>query len=124
MNIKDDFEFNILFGNEKNKDIIVVILNAILQRKERKRIKDISFTNTESGSKHKDDKQSRLDLLVVTEANESIHVEIQFTNKYNMIKRSIYYWAGVYRDQMRKGMGYKELRSEERRVGKECRGRE
>ena len=110
MDLKVDFAFKQLFGSEKNKDITVVFLNAILQRTGRKRIKDISFSNTESGGKHKDDKQSRLDLLVVTEANESIHVEIQFTNKYNMIKRSIYYWAGVYRDQMRKGMGYKELR--------------
>lgn len=83
MDLKVDFAFKQLFGSEKNKDITVVFLNAILQRTGRKRIKDISFSNTESGGKHKDDKQSRLDLLVVTEANESIHVEIQFTNKYN-----------------------------------------
>jgi len=110
MDLKIDYAFKQLFGSQKNKDITVVFLNAILQKTGRKRIKDISFSNTESGGEHKDDKQSRLDLLVVTESNESIHVEIQFTNKYNMIKRSIYYWAGVYREQMRKGMGYKELR--------------
>ncbi|UTW68358.1 Rpn family recombination-promoting nuclease/putative transposase [Anaerobacillus sp. HL2] len=27
-----------------------------------------------------------------------------------MIKRSIYYWAGVYRSPMKQKMGYKELR--------------
>src|SRR5699024_10319798 len=109
IDMKIDYAFKQLFGDQKNKDITVVFLNAILQKTGRKRIKDISFSNTESGGEHRDDKQSRLDLLVVTESNESIHVEIQFTNKYNMIKRSIYYWSGIYRDQMRKGMGYQEL---------------
>ncbi|MDC3417702.1 Rpn family recombination-promoting nuclease/putative transposase [Aquibacillus salsiterrae] len=110
MDLKVDYAFKQLFGNEKNKEITVVFLNAILQSTGRNRIKDISFTNTESGGEYVDDKQSRLDLLVVTDADESINVEIQFTNKYDMIKRSIYYWAGIYRDPLQKGMAYKELR--------------
>ena len=61
------------------------------------------------GGEHEDDKQSRLDLLVVTNAGEWINVEIQFTNQYDMINRSIYYWAGVYRSPMKPRMGYKEL---------------
>src|SRR5699024_1805174 len=99
-----------LFGNEKNKDITVVFLNAILQKTGRNRIKDISFSNTELGGEYLDDKQTRLDLLVVTEAKEWINVEIQFANKYDMIKRSIYYWSGVYRQPFQRRMIYKELR--------------
>jgi len=109
MDLKIDYAFKQLFGNEKNKDITVVFLNAILQRTDRERIKDISFTNTEAGGEYVDDKQSRLDLLVVTDANEWINVEIQFSNKYDMIKRSIYYWSGIYRTPMQKRMNYKEL---------------
>ncbi|WP_249872429.1 Rpn family recombination-promoting nuclease/putative transposase [Oceanobacillus saliphilus] len=111
MDLKVDYAFKQLFGNEKNKDITVVFLNAILQRTGRNRIKDISFTNTESGGEYIDDKQSRLDLLVVTDANEWINVEIQFTNKYEMVKRSIYYWSGTYRNPFQKGMSYRELSS-------------
>lgn len=110
MDLKVDYAFKQLFGSEKNKDITVVFLNAILQRTGRESIKDISFHNTEAGGEYEDDKQSRLDLLVVTNANEWINVEIQFTNQYDMVKRSIYYWSGVYRSQMKKKMGYKELR--------------
>src|SRR5690625_1986534 len=109
MDLKVDYAFKQLFGNEKNKEITVVFLNAILQKTGRNQIKDISFSNTESGGEYVDDKQSRLDLLVVTEANEWINVEIQFTNKYDMIKRSIYYWSGIYRTPMQKRMNYKEL---------------
>lgn len=111
MDLKVDFSFKQLFGNEKNKAITVVFLNAVLQRTGRERIKDILFFNTEAGGEYEEDKQSRLDLLVVTNAEEWINVEIQFTNKYDMINRSIYYWAGVYRLQMKPRMGYKELHS-------------
>src|SRR5690625_1348951 len=93
MDLKIDYAFKQLFGIEKNKDITVVFLNAILQRTGRKRIKDISFSNIEVGGEYKDDKQSRLDLLVVTEANEWINIEIQFSNQYDMIKRTLYYWS-------------------------------
>lgn len=111
MDLKIDYAFKQLFGNEKNKEITVVFLNAILQRTGRDRIKDISFSNVEAGGEHQEDKQSRLDLLVVTNAGEWINVEIQFTNKYDMIKRSIYYWSGVYRSQLQRKMGYRELNS-------------
>lgn len=109
MDLKVDYAFKQLFGSEKNREITVVFLNAILQKNGRDPIKDISFTNTESSGEYVDDKQSRLDLLVITEAGERINVEIQFTNKYDMIKRSIYYWSGIYRNPLQKKMSYKEL---------------
>lgn len=95
MDLKIDYAFKQLFGNEKNKQITVVFLNAILQKTGRKPIKDISFINTEAGGEYVDDKQSRLDFLVVTTEGERINVEVQFTNQYDMIKRSIYYWSGI-----------------------------
>ena len=70
---------------------------------------DIAFKNIESGGKYKEDKESRLDLLVATNAGEVINVEMQFTNKYNMVKRSLYYWAEVYGTPLMKGMDYQEL---------------
>lgn len=109
MDLKIDYAFKQLFGSEKNKAITVVFLNAILQKTGRERIKDISFSNTEVSGEYEHDKQSRLDLLVMTDANEWINVEIQFTNQFDMIHRSIYYWAGAYRSPMKPGMGYKEL---------------
>ena len=109
MDLKIDYAFKQLFGSEKNKEITVVFLNAILQRTGRERIKDISFNNTEAGGEYANDKQSRLDLLVVTDVDEWINIEIQFSNQYDMVKRSIYYWSGIYRTPMEKKMNYKEL---------------
>ncbi|ENH95994.1 hypothetical protein J416_13194 [Gracilibacillus halophilus YIM-C55.5] len=47
MDLKIDYSFKQLFGTEKNKEITVVFLNAILDRSGRNTIKDISFQNTE-----------------------------------------------------------------------------
>lgn len=109
MDLKIDYAFKQLFGNEKNKDIMVVFLNAVLQKTNRKQIRDVTFLNIEAGGEYVDDKQSRLDLLVITDDDERINVEIQFTNKYNMIKRSLYYWSGIYRSPLKKRMNYEEL---------------
>ena len=109
MDLKVDFAFKQLFGIEKNKAITIAFLNAILQRTGRNAIKDIAFKKTEAGGEYEDDKQSRLDLVVVTNADEWINVEIQFTKQFDMVKRSIYYWAGVYREPFEKKMSYKEL---------------
>ncbi|WP_228548376.1 Rpn family recombination-promoting nuclease/putative transposase [Sporosarcina obsidiansis] len=109
MDLKVDYAFKRLFGSEHNKKITIVFLNAILKRTDGDRIQDISFSTTEAGGEYEEDKQSRLDLLVVTDAEEWMNVEIQFTNQYDMVNRSIYYWAGVYRKPMKPRMGYKEL---------------
>lgn len=110
MDLKIDYAFKQLFGSEKNKDITVIFLNAILQRTDGSRITDITFANTDSSGEYVDDKDSRFDLLVRTEDNELINVEIQFTNNNDMVKRSIFYWARVYRNLLNKGMAYNDLR--------------
>ena len=109
MDLKIDFAFKQLFGIEKNKAITIVFLNAILQRTGNDKIVDIKFENIEVGGEYEDDKQSRLDLLVVTDSNEWINVEMQFNNQYDMVKRSVYYWAEIYGTPFEKGMSYKKL---------------
>lgn len=110
MDLKVDYAFKQLFGNEKNKHFTIIFLNAVLGRNDDRRIKDITFVNTELSEEHPDDKKSRLDILATTNKNELVNIEVQFNNRYDMVKRSLYYWAGIYRDPMKKGMGYKQLK--------------
>lgn len=109
MDLKIDFAFKQLFGSDKNKAITIVFLNAILQRTNRGTIKSIAFENIEIGGTYREAKQARLDILAITNNNEYINIEIQFTNKYDMVKRSIYYWSEVYLSPFEKGMTYKTL---------------
>src|SRR5690625_2308706 len=79
MDLKVDYAFKQLFGNEKNKHITVIFLNAILQKTGREPIKDVSFIDVEAGGEYFDDKQSRLDFLVVTTTGERINVDRKST---------------------------------------------
>jgi predicted transposase/invertase (TIGR01784 family) len=110
MDLKIDYAFKQLFGNPKNKRITIEFLNAMLGKLRREKIFDVEFVNNELGQKYGDDKLSRLDVLAKTSNNEFINIEIQFNNKYNMVKRSLYYWGKVYSDQLLKSDGYVKLR--------------
>lgn len=87
MDLKIDFAFKKMFGNEKNKDITIVFLNAILKRTGQDTIKEVTFENIEIVGEHKDDKQARLDILVTTQKSDQINVEIQFTKNLDMINQ-------------------------------------
>ncbi|UUI04706.1 Rpn family recombination-promoting nuclease/putative transposase [Oceanobacillus jeddahense] len=109
MDLKVDYAFKQLFGNEKNKDITVVFLNAILAKSGRSPIQQLYFQNIEIGGEYEEDKKSRLDLLIRTENKEWVNIEIQINNEYNMIKRSLYYWSRLFSEQLKEGQSYKEL---------------
>lgn len=109
MDLKIDYAFKQLFGKEENKAITVVFINSFLQKTGHDPIADISFENSEESAEYKNDKSSRLDILATTKNGKRINIEIQFTDQFNMVNRSIYYWSGLYRRQIKKGEAYDEL---------------
>lgn len=109
LDLKIDFAFKQLFGSEQNKSITIVFLNAILQKSNRGIITDIEFQNIEIIPEYLMDKEARLDILARTDMGEMINIEIQFSNQYDMVKRSLYYWAELYSFPLEKSMVYKSL---------------
>ena len=109
MDLKVDYAFKQLFGSEKNKDITIVFLNAILQRTGRDTVKEVMFVNQEMGGEYQDDKQSRLDIVVKTQTGELINVEMQMSNQDDMFKRTLFYWSRLYTVQLQKRKGYRTL---------------
>lgn len=47
-----------------------------------------------------------MDIYARTEKGEYINIEIQVADKYDMKKRTLYYWSRIYSSQMKKGMSY------------------
>ncbi len=109
MDLKIDFAFKHLFGSERNKQLTIVFLNAILNWTGSNKIKEITFINHEVGGEYKEDKQSRLDIVVKTEKEDIINIEIQLANKNDMFKRTLFYWSRLYNLQLQKGKGYYTL---------------
>ena len=104
---KMDFIFKNIFGSENNKEILISFLNATLKSEDK--IKNVFIKNGDIEKEHLTDKFSRLDIKAITDKNEHINIEIQMKNEYNMIQRTLYYWAKLYEGQLKEGDNYSKL---------------
>ena len=104
---KNDFVFKNIFGTEKNSDILISFLNAVI--KPEKPINKIEIKNTDISKEYEEDKYSILDVKALTNNNERINIEIQLRNEYDMIKRSLYYWSKLYTEKLSEGDKYETL---------------
>lgn len=102
--------FKQLFGQPSRKHITIAFLNDLLGRKDEDKITDVIFENTEAVKDLDDGKTVRLDLLVLTEADERINVEVQVINQHDMPERLLYYWAKMYASSIHSGQPYTMLK--------------
>lgn len=103
---KIDIVFHSLF-KEKNKGIIEALLSDILKTKT-----EIIETQKDRylNLKYPEEKLGILDLRIELENGVKCNIEIQLFNKYNTIKRLLYYWSKLYSEELKRGDDYKELK--------------
>lgn len=89
---KYDFAFKQLFGQPRNADLLMALLNALLKRSENDRITSLEYRNVEQPATHGNDKSTRLDVFVETQAGERIDIEIQVSPVRDMPERTLFYW--------------------------------
>jgi predicted transposase/invertase (TIGR01784 family) len=102
-----DFAFKRIFGVTENKDILIDFLNATLRLKEP--VENLEILNPYIDKSALDDKLSILDIKAKLKNGELVNIEVQIANKYDIEKKSLYYWGKTYVGQMRTGYKYKEL---------------
>nr|WP_264484575.1 Rpn family recombination-promoting nuclease/putative transposase [Brevibacillus borstelensis] len=111
MDLKVDYAFKLLFGTQENEPILRAMLNALLKLPKDDRIASLTILNSELLREHETDKQSVLDIYARTEKDEYINIEIQVADKYDMKKRTLYYWSRIYSSQLKKGsLSYGEMK--------------
>jgi predicted transposase/invertase (TIGR01784 family) len=110
MNPIVDFVFKRIFGTEENKDLLLSFLNATLKPEEGKELKEITLLDPHINADQVGDKASILDVRAKTKTGEQINIEVQLHNKYDMEKRSLYYWAKMYEGQLAEGEPYRNLK--------------
>jgi len=76
MSPKNDFVFKLIFGDEKNKDILIHFLNSILKTPQSE-LEDIELINTELLREFAEDRKGILDVRARTKSGEQIDIEIQ-----------------------------------------------
>ncbi|MCM1110737.1 MAG: Rpn family recombination-promoting nuclease/putative transposase [Clostridium sp.] len=84
-----DFGFKLLFGNNKNKEFLIAVLNSLLDLEYE--IVDITYNNTEIFGKTPDDRRAVYDLYCTTSDGSHIIVEMQNAYQRYFSDRTVYY---------------------------------
>jgi predicted transposase/invertase (TIGR01784 family) len=98
---KVDFVFKRIFGVEENKEVLLDFLNVVLKDTEPQPIVDLQILNPYIDKQALQDKLSILDIHARTKDGKQINIEIQLYNRYDIEKRTLYYWSKLYSSQPR-----------------------
>ena len=88
---KNDSAFKEIFGNIKNKNLLIWLLERILQV----RINKLTYLNVERNNNDLVTKRKRLDILVETNVGR-INIEMNATNKEYLHPRNFCYLSNIY----------------------------
>lgn len=102
-----DFIFKEIFGGEENKDLLIDFLNAVLKYKTP--IINLECLNTATKKEYIEDKHSILDVNVILSNGVKVNVEIHMRDKYDIRKRSLYYWGKNYSVDLKQGEWISDL---------------
>jgi predicted transposase/invertase (TIGR01784 family) len=107
VNRLNDFVFKRIFGSESNKDILLNFLNSILKNSE---LITLELLDREIDPEYISDKYARLDILAKTVKGTLINIELQVRNHFNIEKRTLFYWAKLYQNQLKASEGHETLK--------------
>lgn len=106
MKPKNDYVFKKIFGDAKNKELLISLLDAILQEK----VLDAQVDNSELLKENISDKKSILDIRATVNNGIEVDIEIQVSRTVYMPARSLYYWSKIYSEQLNIGEKYSGLK--------------
>ena len=100
LDIKEDFVFKQVFGIEKNKNVLMSFLNAVLRGNPK--IVDLELLNTDAPKLVKDGKGIRLDVKAKVSDDTFCDIEIQCRNSNDLPERAIQYLARMLNENAKK----------------------
>ena len=101
---KVDYVFKILFGDEKDKSMLISLLNAILRGKPM--IKDIKLDSNELPKILKNNKTCRLDIAATSDEGIKFDIEIQCQKTKDIINRTVYYASKLFTKDLKENEDY------------------
>ena len=94
VNILSNAGFKALFGDRKNKEVVISILNALLP--EHRQVMDIDYLPTEHQGQTEDSKEYRYDFMCTDHNGVSFIVETQRYHEENWFRRCVSYASRMY----------------------------
>jgi len=103
-----DFVFKLLFGDPKNVDLLIHLLNSVLQPEHP--IEHVTILNPYYEKQFKEDKLSIVDIKAQDTSGDWYVIEVQTTIPAGLANRLVYYTSGLYQAQMLEKSAYSDLR--------------
>ena len=100
INRTNDYLFKRIFSSE---EVLLGFLNAVFKLPVGRELVRVHLLDREIDPKFLLERSARLDILAETEEGVIINIEVQVANEYNIPQRSLYYWSGLYHDQLTEG---------------------
>ena len=94
VNILSNPGFKALFGDRRNKDVVISILNALLPA--HRQVEDIEYLPTEYQAQTEDGKEYRYDFMCTDRDGVSFIVETQRYHEENWFRRCVSYASRMY----------------------------
>jgi predicted transposase/invertase (TIGR01784 family) len=107
---KVDYAFKRVFGHEKNKDLLIHLLNAVLDPPPGEAVAEVELLNPFSPKDAPHDKQTILDVRARDQSGRQFNVEMQMISHARFPQRMLFYWADLHRQQLVQGEDYTKLR--------------
>lgn len=105
-----DFVFKRIFASEGNKDVLLAFLNQIFLDAGDLPLEEVVLLNPYTEKDDPLDKQAIFDIWAKTADGKLINIEMQLFNKYDIEKRTLYYWSKRYAGQLQVSGKYTELK--------------
>jgi len=105
---KLDVVFKLLFADERNKALLISLLNAVLRPPSP--ILDLVVLNPELPKEATDERGAVLDVRARLADGTQIDLELQARHHPGLRERELFYWARMYTTQIGRGDDYLELK--------------
>ncbi|MCB9794895.1 MAG: Rpn family recombination-promoting nuclease/putative transposase [Alphaproteobacteria bacterium] len=102
-----DYAFKRLFGEERNKNLLLHFLNAVLRPSPP--LASLTLLDPTLGRRFMDDKLSVVDVLAVDQRGRHLQVEVQLAPHRGLRRRMLFNWSTLYTRQLEQGQSYEAL---------------
>ncbi|MBR4752761.1 MAG: Rpn family recombination-promoting nuclease/putative transposase [Thermoguttaceae bacterium] len=110
LGLNNDRVFRAIFANEKNIDLLKILLNVVLKEAKRTPVKELRIRNPFQLGEWNGEKEAVLDVGAVDEEGREFDVEMQLSPHEALIKRIAYYGARLYSQQLTAGDPWSKLK--------------
>lgn len=107
---RNDYAFKKLFGRPENIIILQEFLSVVLEWN-KSEFKHIVIENPAVGNRYQRQKMGILDIKLILESGKKISIEMQNVWQEYYEKRTYFYWASRYLENLKQGENYERLNS-------------